>query len=160
MSGDDGNDDLFGGPADDVVNGGDGNDMLTGNFGNDTLLGGKGDDTFFGDAFFDDPGAFDVCNGQQGFDSRPPARSTTRWKATLRPKAKPAINSEGVAGFCHPLEGALSVDPRLTNPANAHGRWAYEVASQTGRVGGHHPPRHRHREGPGRREPTVHHLRD
>ena len=68
MSGDDGNDDLFGGPADDVVNGGDGNDNLTGNFGNDTPLGGKGDDTLFGDAFFDDPGAFDVCNGQQGFD--------------------------------------------------------------------------------------------
>ena len=68
MSGDDINDDLFGGPADDVVNGGDGNDNLTGNFGNDTPLGGKGDDTLFGDAFFDDPGAFDVCNGQQGFD--------------------------------------------------------------------------------------------
>ena len=66
--GDGGNDDLFGGPADDLVNGGDGDDNLTGNFGNDTLLGGTGDDSLFGDAFFGDPGAFDVCNGQQGFD--------------------------------------------------------------------------------------------
>ena len=39
-----------------------------GNFGNDVLLGGKGDDMLFGDAFFGDPGGFDVCNGQQGFD--------------------------------------------------------------------------------------------
>jgi Ca2+-binding RTX toxin-like protein len=66
--GEGGNDDLFGGPTDDVVNCGNGDDNLTGNFGNDTPLGGKGDDTLFGDAFFDDPGAFDLCNGQQGFD--------------------------------------------------------------------------------------------
>jgi len=32
------------------------------------LLGGKGDDGLFGDAFFGDPGAFDICHGQQGFD--------------------------------------------------------------------------------------------
>ncbi len=66
--GDDGVDDLFGGPGHDVVHGGDGDDFLVGNFGNDVLLGGKGDDQLFGDAFFGDPGAFDVCNGQQGFD--------------------------------------------------------------------------------------------
>ena len=70
MSGDDGDDELFGGPADDTVQGDDGNDTLIGNFGSDTLLGGQGDDLFLGDNpnGAPDAGTFDVCNGQQGSD--------------------------------------------------------------------------------------------
>ena len=77
---------MFGGPGDDVVNGGDGNDNLTGNFGNDTLLGGKGDDTLFGDAFFGDPGAFDVCNGQQGFDLSATCEVNNQMEGDLPPE--------------------------------------------------------------------------
>ena len=52
------------------VQGGDGADTLVGNFGSDALLGGKGDDLFLGGNpnGAPDPGTFDVCNGQRGFD--------------------------------------------------------------------------------------------
>ena len=63
-----GDDVIFGNAGDDFATGQMGVDNVFGNRGDDLLLGGKGDDAFFGDAFFDDPGAFDVCNGQQGFD--------------------------------------------------------------------------------------------
>ena len=86
VRGDAGNDDLFGGPADRVVNGGDGDDNLTGNFGNGTLLGGKDDDTLFGDAFFGDPGAFDVCNGQQGFDLSATCEVNNQMEGDLAPE--------------------------------------------------------------------------
>jgi len=48
ISGDDGNDSLFGGSNSDILFGGAGNDILFGGSGNDTLLGGKGDDILNG----------------------------------------------------------------------------------------------------------------
>ena len=68
--GNDGDDELFGGPEEDLLSGGDGNDQLIGNFGSDLLLGGRGDDALGGDNPFGPPhtDAFDICNGQQDTD--------------------------------------------------------------------------------------------
>jgi Ca2+-binding RTX toxin-like protein len=70
IRGGDGDDELFGGPANDLVKGGDGNDTLIGNLGNDVLLAGRGDDVLLGDQPAPggpaEPSSFDLCNGQQG----------------------------------------------------------------------------------------------
>lgn len=90
-----GNDVITGGPGggglageggDDTVKAGEGSDFATGQLGNDTLLGGKGDDTLFGDAFFGDPGAFDVCNGQQGFDLSATSEVNNQMEGDLAPE--------------------------------------------------------------------------
>jgi len=87
VAGDAGDDEVFGGPADDTVNGGDGNDFVVGNLGSDTLLGGKGDDALMGDAF-GPPGtaAFDVCNGQQGFDLSATCEQNNQMEGYLPPQ--------------------------------------------------------------------------
>lgn len=60
LSGDAGNDTLFGGSGNDVLNGGDGNDSMLGGAGNDTLNGGAGADQMLGeggdDLFVTTPG--------------------------------------------------------------------------------------------------------
>jgi Ca2+-binding RTX toxin-like protein len=62
LFGDAGNDQLFGGKADDIVHGGDGNDRLSGGAGHDVLRGGSGNDRILGDA------GHDFLSGGDGHD--------------------------------------------------------------------------------------------
>jgi len=62
ISGDDGNDSLFGGRNSDTLFGGAGNDLLNGGAGNDFLFGGSGNDTLLGGK------GDDLLNGGKGAD--------------------------------------------------------------------------------------------
>jgi serralysin len=53
LSGNGGNDRLFGEAGDDTLNGGDGNDIHSGGFGDDRFIGGQGNDILLGGAGFD-----------------------------------------------------------------------------------------------------------
>ena len=72
------------------------------------LLGGKGDDTLFGDAFFDDPGAFDVCNGQQGFDLSATCEVNNQMEGDLPPKARHPLAARGRRFLPPPRKSALT----------------------------------------------------
>jgi len=50
-----------------------------------TIVGTQGY-TLFGDAFFGDPGAFDVCNGQQGFDLSATCEVNNQMEGDLAPE--------------------------------------------------------------------------
>ena len=71
MDGEAGNDQIFGGTADDILRGGDGDDLIYGNTGVDEILGGAGADTVLagdGNDTVDGGGGEDTLVGEEGDD--------------------------------------------------------------------------------------------